>query len=107
METYRDTRETEVCLSCQLTLDIAARLGVSLELGFQGLDLFFGQPGARQVLCVFIVVHNRLVVVIDHFHGRMRVEVAVNGMHHRRRDHRGVIGEGVVHRETRMAGVVP
>jgi hypothetical protein len=49
------------------------------------------------------------VVVVEHLHRRMGVEIAINGVvvHHRRRHHGRVIGHGVVHWETRVGLVVP
>lgn len=107
MELYRNARQAQVCLSCQLSLDVAARLRVSLELSLESLDLFLGQSRPRQVLCILVVVHDGLVVVINHLHGRMRVEVAVHGVHHGRRHHGRVVGNGVVHWKARVGRIVP
>jgi hypothetical protein len=108
-KTYRNSRKAQIGLSRQLPLHVAAGFGVSLELSLQGLDLLLGQARTREVLCVFVVVHDGLVVVVEHLHRRMGVEIAINGVvvHHRRRHHGRVIGHGVVHWETRVGLVVP
>lgn len=107
MSTYRHAREAQVSLSRQLPLDVAARLGVSLELGLESLDLLLGQARSRQVFGVFVVVHDGLVVVIDHLHRWMGVHVAVNGVHHGRGHHGRVIANCVVHGQTRMSRIIP
>lgn len=90
-----------------MTLGIAAGLGVGLELALQYLDLLLGQTGTRQVLCVFVEVHDGLMIVVDHLHRGVWVHVSIHWGHHGRRHHGRVVGEGVVHRQTRMARVIP
>ena len=102
--TNGNSRQTQVGLSRQLTLDIAAWLGMSLELSLEGLHLFLGQPRSRQVLSVFFVVHDGLVVEVHHIERwRMRVHVAIHGMDHGRVRHGRVEGHGLFHGDCRMA----
>lgn len=104
--THGNSRQTQVGLSRQLTLDIAAWLGMSLELSLEGLHLFLGQPRSRQVLGVFFVVHDGLVVEVHHierWRRRMGVHVAIHGMHHGRVRHGRVEGHGLFHGDRRMA----
>lgn len=44
--TYSHAWQAQISLSSQLTLHIAARFGVSLELSLKGLDLLLGQTRA-------------------------------------------------------------
>ena len=102
--THSNSWQTQVGLSGQLALDIATGFGVSLELGLQGLNLFFRQSWAGKVLCIFFVVHDGLVVEVDHVKRRVRVKVAIHWMYHRRMGHCRVEGNRLFHRDGRMAG---
>lgn len=105
-DTDSNTRQTQICLSSQLTLNITAWLGMSLKLSLQRFHLLLGQPRARQVLCVFFIVHDRLVVEIHHIKRRrlLRVNVTpLNGMDHGRVRHCRVESNGLVHGNCGMA----
>jgi hypothetical protein len=101
--TYSNSWQTQIGLSRQLTLDVAAGFGVRLKLGLQGLNLFLRQPWAREVLCIFFVVHDWLMVEVDHVKRRVRVEVAIHWMHHGRVGHRWVEGNRLLHGDGGMA----
>lgn len=87
-----------------MALDIATGLGMGLELGLEGLDLFLGQTGAGEILSVFLVVHDRLVVEVHHIEWGLRVKVAVHGLDHGGRSHGRVKGHGLFERDASMAG---
>lgn len=103
--TNSNPRKAEVCLSSQLTLNIAAGLWVGLELGLQGLNLFLSQPWTRQVLCIFLVVHNRLMVEVDHVKRWVRIDVALHWMHHGWVCHCRIIGNGLFHGDRSMTSI--
>lgn len=105
-DTDSNTRQTQICLSSQLTLNITAWLGMSLKLSLQRFHLFLGQSRTRQILCVFLVVHDRLVVEVHHIkrRGLLRVHVTpLNGMDHGRMRHCRVESNGLVHGDCGMA----
>lgn len=92
-------------MSGQLALDVATGLRMSLELGLESLDLFFGQSRTGQVLCVFLVVHDG--VEVDHVERRMLVEItAVHGVHHGRMTHGRVEGHRLVHWDAWMGDIL-
>lgn len=47
------------------------------------------------------------MIVINHLHRRVRIEITINRVHHWRGHHGGIVGHAVVHWEPRRGGIVP